>query len=700
MTMPAMPTHNSYFLPTAQYLISIGLCPVLLMGKKPVFTTYTDYLPGPPGKDEMALPVERRPLRYSGVLLAAWEAEFPGANVGMLTRDRPCIDVDDVRVWDAIRDLVPPTPHIKRGARGFTLVYSVHPTDPVLRTRTFIDRFSKTMLVEVLAEGRQTVLPPSIHPDGMAYEWVGMPEWGFMCPTPLDARVPPALSQAVVNGIEVRLAELGLTKHRVERGKGLATRLPDGERRRYEAFVLPKLREKVAAVREAPTGSRQDALNGAVYALAPWVREAFVTEEWLESEMRAACEVNGYIRDDGDKAFVRQLDKALDDGWNVELPDLDSGRAAQLMGTAPLALTSPTVSCSDGSLQPRKIDELLRVPAPVREWTVKGWIPHKQVTLIYGDGGTGKTTLLMQLCMVAAQGGRWFGNPVTRRKVLFVSAEDEMAELHFRFEQMARLMGTGFPDLTVVSLADLEACELMMLDGSILKPTGLFDALCGLVEVEGFDMVVLDPVADMFGGNEIDKRQVTKFMRTIRKRLAFDLGCSVVVAGHPSSDGLRRGTGESGSKAWSNSARARLFFTRGEDGETLTLEIMKANRAKLGDKIAMKWVEGVFVQVAAEARALISEEVELKIMQRLEREGPIYKSGDRAQQWIGNMLELEMGEKLATPDGKRKVRMLIDSWEKLGYVKKIRLADKHGNMQEFIDFAQYPTVVRTTAVVL
>jgi archaellum biogenesis ATPase FlaH len=691
-----LPAQHSYFLPTAQYLISIGLCPVLLMGKKPVFTTYTDYLPGPPGKDEMALPVERRPLRYSGVLLAAWEAEYPGANIGMLTRDRPCIDVDDVRVWDAIRDLVPPTPHIKRGARGFTLVYSVHPTDPVLRTRTFIDRFSKTMLVEVLAEGRQTVLPPSIHPDGMQYEWVGMPEWGFMCPTPLDARLPPALSQAVVNGIEVRLAELGLTKHRVERGKGLATGLADGERRRYEAFLSPKLREKVAAVREAPAGSRQDALNGAVYALAPWVREAFITEQWLEGEMRSACEVNGYIRDDGDKAFVRQIDKALDDGWNVELPDLDAGRAAQLMGNAPLALTSPTVSCSDGSLQPRKIDELLCAPAPVREWTVKGWIPHKQVTLIYGDGGTGKTTLLMQLCMVAAQGGRWFGNPVTRRKVLFVSAEDEMAELHFRFEQMAKLMGMGFPDLTVVSLADLEACELMMLDGSVLKPTGLFDALCGLVAAEGFDMVVLDPVADMFGGNEIDKRQVTKFMRTIRKRLAFDLGCSVVVAGHPSSDGLRRGTGESGSKAWSNSARARLFFTRGEDGETLTLEIMKANRAKLGDKLAMKWVEGVFVQVAPHAQAIISPELEAKIMVRLERENCVHKAGDRSPDWVGYAIGLELGEDLANPKGKQKVRQLMDEWEKAGYVEKLFKTGDGKNKQPYIKWLKYPGIATPT----
>ncbi|HVQ43826.1 MAG TPA: AAA family ATPase [Candidatus Saccharimonadia bacterium] len=516
--MPAMPPHNSQFLPTAQYLISIGLCPVLLMGKKPVFTTYTDYLAGPPGKDEMALPVERRPLRYSGVLLAAWDAEYPGANVGMLTRDRPCIDVDDVRVWDAIRDIVPVTPHIKRGARGFTLVYSVHPTDPVLRTRTFIDRFSKTMLVEVLAEGRQTVLPPSIHPDGMQYEWVGMPEWGFMCPTPLDARLPPALSQAVVNAIESKLADLGLTKHRVERGKGLATRLPDGERRRYEMYVLPKLREKVAAVREAPAGSRQDALNGAVYALAPWVREAFITEAWLEGEMRSACEVNGYIRDDGDKAFVRQLDKALDDGWNVELPDLDAGRAAQLMGTAPLASGAPAVAAG--------------YAAPVEFWTYDGTLPPEEPELIRrllpaapgslafvaGKSGMGKSFYVaaMAVALGIGVGTTFFGHPVRERVGTIIIAAEGAGGMRARLFAAAQAMGAtnSLPIVVVPSCGNLSIeADRAAMQGALMRAAEHLRLVYGV----RVGAVVLDTMLAAFGmedeGASAEAQKVCGYMR-------------------------------------------------------------------------------------------------------------------------------------------------------------------------------------------
>ena len=565
------------------------------------------------------------------------------------------------------------------------------------------------MVLEILSHGRQTVLPPSIHPDtGQPYEWIALPDLGAMAPSPLSRVIPPALTQATAEAIETRLEELGITKRRVERGQGLARALAEGERRRYEAFLAPKLHERLAAVQATAAGGRQDALNGACFALAPWVREGFVDEVELEAALRDACLANGYIREDGDKAFTRQFSKALEDGWNAELPDLDAGRAAQLMGPAPLPSglhLVPRGAAGDGAgpdmapsgqggpvsgeidLGPRLVGDLLTQAVPAREWTVKGWIPHKQMTLVYGDGGTGKTTLLMQLAMTAATGGRFFGHPVAARKVLFVSAEDELDELHYRFTEMSRLLGDSVPGLSVVSLANMDSAELMALDGTVLKATSTLEALSALVARERFDMLILDPLADMFGGNEIDKRQVTRFMRTLRKRFAFELGCTVVMAGHPSSDGQRRGTGESGSKAWSNSARSRCYLSRGEDGETLTLELMKANRAKLGDKIAMKWVEGVFVQVAAQAQSLISQHEQARIIARLDREGPIYQASNRSPEWVGIMIGLELGRDLQNPKGKNFVAQLLDSWEKLKIINYLATTNKQGNKRRYITVA-------------
>ncbi len=438
-----MPMQVSRFLATAQYLISIGLCPVLLEGKKPIFNTFHQYLPGPAGSDELALPLERRPLRYTHALLEAWAREFPWANLGMLTRERPSIDVDDPEIWKAIADLVPVTPHVKRGNRGFTLIYSVHPTDPVRRTKTFIERFQKKMLLEVLADGRQTVLPPSIHPEtGKPYEWLPMPEWGYLLPVPLNASPPPPLSQATVDAIEERLTKLGLIRARVERGAGLARKLQEGERRRYEAYLAPKLAERLSAVREAQEGSRQDAVNGAVYALAPWVREGFLEEGWLEEQMREAAEA--WVRDDGDKAFTRQWNKALDDGWNGELPDLDAGRADRLLGAAPLAsgsLVLPAIGYSE----------------PVEFWTYDGKLPAEEPELIRrllpatpgslafvaGKSGMGKSFYLsaMAVALGMGPGTKFFGHPVRERVGTIIIASENAGGLQARLYAAAQAMG-------------------------------------------------------------------------------------------------------------------------------------------------------------------------------------------------------------------------------------------------------------------
>jgi RecA-family ATPase len=51
----------------------------------------------------------------------------------------------------------------------------------------------------------------------------------------------------------------------------------------------------------------------------------------------------------------------------------------------------------------REAAELLAKPAPVREWFVPQWMPAHDVTLLGGDGGTGKTMLALQLA-IAGQG--------------------------------------------------------------------------------------------------------------------------------------------------------------------------------------------------------------------------------------------------------------------------------------------------------
>jgi hypothetical protein len=112
--------------------------------------------------------------------LAYWST-MPQANIGIVlgTRlgDHQLVAVDiDVEDPDEIADLMgtlPVTPMEKRGAKGTTLFYLA---DPEVRSRGYRTK-SKKALADLLTGNatKQTVVPPSVHPDGPVYTWVRGP---------------------------------------------------------------------------------------------------------------------------------------------------------------------------------------------------------------------------------------------------------------------------------------------------------------------------------------------------------------------------------------------------------------------------------------------------------------------------------------------------------------------------------------------
>jgi hypothetical protein len=82
-------------------------------------------------------------------------------------------------------------------------------------------------------------------------------------------------------------------------------------------------------------------------------------------------------------------------------------------------------------------DELLAegaLPEPL--WLVPGLVPADNVTLIGGDGGLGKSTLVLQMAHCVRGGGFWLDRPCKEGSVVYVSAEENKRELHFRLDRM------------------------------------------------------------------------------------------------------------------------------------------------------------------------------------------------------------------------------------------------------------------------
>lgn len=241
---------------------------------------------------------------------------------------------------------------------------------------------------------------------------------------------------------------------------------------------------------------------------------------------------------------------------------------------------------------------------PPREWHVRGLIPKHEITMLSGDGGTGKSLLALQLAVATATGTEWVGSFPSTGRVLFVSAEDDIGELHRRLATIARVQGVQIAELDKLEFLPLAGKDAVLAtplrrDGP-LSPTRLFEALRAEIKARRPDLLILDTLADLFGGDEIKRPHARQFIGLLR-RLALEFGLTVLLLAHPSLDGIRSGTGTSGSTAWSNSVRSRLYFARppsadddSSDDDMRILTTKKANYGRVGETRVLRWQDGVF----------------------------------------------------------------------------------------------------------
>ena len=277
-------------------------------------------------------------------------------------------------------------------------------------------------------------------------------------------------------------------------------------------------------------------------------------------------------------------------------------------------------------------------PIPSREWLVENWIPKNTVTTLYGDGGTGKSLAAGQLAVSTALSRPWLGLPTMGGRALYLSAEDDMDELHRRLADIVRAEGTHLGALTnleISSLAGEDALLAGVMKDHSLKPTPLFAELEAQVAQFKPVLVVADTLADFHPANENERAQARQFIGIMRG-LAIRQRCSVLLLAHPSLTGLNSGTGTSGSTAWNNSVRSRLYMQRlmqegyEPDVDARTITVMKSNYARIGTEVRVRWQEGVFVadQVDASTSGLgrlattaKAERVFLKLLGQYTAEG-------------------------------------------------------------------------------
>lgn len=238
-------------------------------------------------------------------------------------------------------------------------------------------------------------------------------------------------------------------------------------------------------------------------------------------------------------------------------------------------------------------------PLPELRWLVDSWLLASGTTYLTGQGAVGKSLFAQQAMTCLAAGRDLLGQPVKRAAACYVTAEDDLDELHRRQHAINSSLGISFDDLGGwLHIASLKGRSAALVSFSPeMTVTELFGEIEAMIDETGVECLALDNVAHLLAGNENDRYVVSAFLG-LCDHLAARMSGAVLLIGHPN----KAGAEFSGSTAWENAVRSRLYLGtakerdgyRDPDGRTLSRA--KFNYGKRGQELAFRWHKGAFVR--------------------------------------------------------------------------------------------------------
>jgi hypothetical protein len=286
---------------------------------------------------------------------------------------------------------------------------------------------------------------------------------------------------------------------------------------------------------------------------------------------------------------------------------------------------------------------------PVRRWAQKGWFGFGHTTLLVGAGGIGKTLLSQQLGSCLALGRVFVDETPGPLKVLMWACEDDHDELWRRQIAIAKWQDCGLEafaeNLVIVPRHGLENA-LVGMDFGKVTFSPLLEELKEQAADLGADVVILDNVAQLYGANENDRHSVTVFLNALAGALP---GRAILLLAHPARSA---GSEFSGSSAWENTARTRLYLGaklpgEKQDGDEATSDDVRYLARRKSNYSNRDWRkfnyrDGVLVPEAAEITGGIvghlktqaAERLVLKAIERLAEMGVTATDGTTSPRFL------------------------------------------------------------------
>lgn len=219
-----------------------------------------------------------------------------------------------------------------------------------------------------------------------------------------------------------------------------------------------------------------------------------------------------------------------EDPGYTEIPDGPDEESEAVIDVPEMEETPPALTFIDAF-------DFNEADIPPRPWVIPGVMLSGYTHMLAAPGGSGKSLFTLQLAITLAQGKPW-GSFVPRRrcKTAIVNVEDDIDEQRRRLAAARRVMEADGRDLMgMIQITPTPETIIVAgrsQDGRTFTTTPVVEALISYIEENGIDVLIVDPFAETFEGDENDNSEVKWCMKIWRDEIARRTGCVVYLVHH------------------------------------------------------------------------------------------------------------------------------------------------------------------------
>mgnify|MGYP003149143434 FL=1 len=139
-------------------------------------------------------------------------------------------------------------------------------------------------------------------------------------------------------------------------------------------------------------------------------------------------------------------------------------------------------------------------------WVIEPLLQLNNISMVYGDGSSGKSMLALFVALVSSMGINRGGFRVTPQKVLYLDWETDFLEINVRITKMLNALGVSERPDSVFEYRGME--DSLENDHERIKE---------IINDEGITLLIIDSVDAALSSGAIDDQSVTGFFNAIKK---------------------------------------------------------------------------------------------------------------------------------------------------------------------------------------